>query len=185
MGVKIEPEGLLRPPYSPVEKTSVGVLGLPHARMTEGIKIITENRKARFNYHILDTYEAGLVLTGAEIKSIRTSEVTINEAYVRAERGALYLLNAYFKPYSHSGDKEYDPRRPRKLLMHKREIAKLIRELETKGTTIVPLNIHLKNGRAKLEIALGKGKSAPDKRQDIKKRESEREIAREMGRGRK
>ena len=163
----------------------MGVLGLPHARMSEGIKIITENRKARFNYHILDTYEAGLVLTGAEIKSIRTSEVTINEAYVRPDGGQLYLLNAYFKPYSHSGDKEYDPRRPRKLLMHKREIAKLIRELETKGTTIVPLNIHLKNGRAKLEIALGKGKSAPDKRQDIKKRESAREIAREMGRGRK
>lgn len=153
--------------------------------MAEGTKIVTENRKARFNYHILETFEAGLVLTGAEIKSIRTSEVTINEAYVRPERGELYLLNAYFKPYSHSGDKEYDPRRPRKLLMHRREIAKLIRELETQGTTIVPLNIHLKGGRAKLEIALGKGKSAPDKRQDIKKRESEREISREMSRARK
>ena len=153
--------------------------------MSEGIKIVTENRKARFNYHILETFEAGLVLTGAEIKSIRTSEVTINEAYIRPERGELYLLNAYFKPYSHSGDKEYDPRRPRKLLMHRREINKLIRELETKGTTIVPLNIHLKGGRAKIEVALGKGKAAPDKRQDIKKRETQREIAREMSRSRK
>lgn len=153
--------------------------------MSEGIKIVTENRKARFNYHILETFEAGLVLTGAEIKSIRTSEVTINEAYIRPERGELYLLNAYFKPYSHSGDKEYDPRRPRKLLMHRREINKLIRELETKGTTIVPLNIHLKGGRAKIEVALGKGKAGPDKRQDIKKRETQREIAREMSRSRK
>ena len=153
--------------------------------MSDGIKIVTENRKARFNYHILETFEAGMVLTGAEIKSIRTSEVTINEAYVRPERGELFLLNAYFKPYSHSGDKEIDPRRPRKLLMHKREIAKLIRELETKGTTIVPLNIHLKGGRAKLQIAIGKGKSAPDKRQDIKARETQREIARELGRSNK
>jgi SsrA-binding protein len=150
--------------------------------MSEAVKIITENRKARFDYHILDRFEAGLVLTGAEIKSIRTGEITINEAYVRPQGSELFLLNAYIKPYSHSADKEYDPRRPRKLLMHKREILKLVRELETKGTTIVPLNVHLKNGRAKLEIALGKGKAAPDKRQDIKKREADREVARELSR---
>lgn len=153
--------------------------------MSEGVKIVTDNRKARFDYHILDKFEAGLVLTGAEIKSIRAGEITVNEAYVRPQDGELFLLNAYIKPYSHSGDREYDPRRPRKLLMHKREIAKLIRELETKGTTIVPLNVHLKNGRAKLEIAIGKGKAAPDKRQDIKKREAARDVAREIsGKGR-
>lgn len=150
--------------------------------MSEAIKIVTENRKARFDYHILEKFEAGLVLTGAEMKSIRAGEITVNEAYVRPQAGELFLLNAYIKPYSHSGDREYDPRRPRKLLMHKREIAKLIRELETKGTTIVPLDVHLKNGRAKLEIALGKGKAAPDKRQDIKKREADREVARELSR---
>jgi len=150
--------------------------------MSEAVKVIAANRKARFDYHILDTFEAGLVLTGAEIKSIRSGEITVNEAYVRPQGGELFLLNAYIKPYSHSGDKEYDPRRPRKLLMHKREIEKLIRELETKGTTIVPLQLHLKNGRAKLEIALGKGKAAPDKRQDIKKREASRDIARELAR---
>lgn len=150
--------------------------------MSEAVKVIAANRKARFDYHILETFEAGLVLTGAEIKSIRSGEITVNEAYVRPQAGELFLLNAYIKPYAHSGDREYDPRRPRKLLMHKREIEKLIRELETKGTTIVPLQVHLKNGRAKLEIALGKGKAAPDKRQDIKKREASREVARELAR---
>lgn len=146
----------------------------------EGHKVVAANKKARFDYHILDTFEAGLVLTGAEIKSLRSGEATITESYVRPQGEELFLLNAYIKPYSHSGDREYDPRRPRKLLMHKREILKLIHQLEAKGTTIVPLQIYLKNGRAKIEIALGKGKAAPDKRQDIKKRETDREIAREM-----
>jgi SsrA-binding protein len=138
----------------------------------------------RVSWSSLCTFEAGLVLTGAEIKSIRSGEITVNEAYVRPQGGELFLLNAYIKPYAHSGDKEYDPRRPRKLLMHKREIEKLIRELETKGTTIVPLDVHLKDGRAKLEIALGKGKAAPDKRQDIKKREADRDVQRELARRR-
>jgi SsrA-binding protein len=148
--------------------------------MNDAMKVVAVNRKARFDYHIMDAFEAGLVLTGAEIKSIRTGEVNIAEAYVRPQGGELFLLNAHIRAYTHSGDKEYDPRRPRKLLMHKREIVKLVRELETKGTTIVPLQLYLKGGRAKLEIAIGKGKAAPDKRQDIKKRESQREIAREM-----
>jgi SsrA-binding protein len=148
--------------------------------MSEGEKILAANRKARFDYHILDTLEAGLVLTGAEIKSMRSGEMSISESYVRPERGELYLLNAHIQPYSHSGDKEYDPRRPRKLLMHRKEIDRLIRELDTKGTTIVPLQVHLRKGRAKVQIGLGKGKAAPDKRQDIKKREINREIARAM-----
>jgi SsrA-binding protein len=148
--------------------------------MSEGEKILAANRKARFDYHILDTFEAGLVLTGAEIKSMRSGEMSISESYVRPERGELYLLNAHIQPYSHSGDKEYDPRRPRKLLMHRKEIDRLIRELDTKGTTIVPLQVHLRKGRAKVQIGLGKGKAAPDKRQDIKKREINREIARAM-----
>jgi len=148
--------------------------------MAEGVKVVAANRKARFDYHIVETFEAGLVLTGAEIKSVREGEITITEAYVRPDRGELVLLNAYIRPYAHCSDPEYDPRRSRKLLMHKREIAKLIRELETKGMTIVPLDIHLKNGRAKIEIALAKGKAAPDKRQDIKKREGQREIARAL-----
>ena len=148
--------------------------------MTSGVKVVAANRKARFDYHIVESFEAGVVLTGAEIKAIRTGEMTITEAYVRPEKGELVLLNAYIRPYSHSSDPEYDPRRPRKLLMHRREIVKLIRELETKGMTLVPLDVHLKNGRAKVEVALAKGKAAPDKRQDIKKREGQREIARAM-----
>jgi SsrA-binding protein len=148
--------------------------------MTDSVKIVAVNRKARFDYHISDSLEAGLVLSGAEIKSVRNGEVTIGEAYVRPQGGELFLLNAYIKPYALSGDKEYNPLRPRKLLLHRREIDKLVRELETKGTTLVPLQIHLKRGRAKLEIALGKGKAGPDKRQDIKKREVQRDLARAL-----
>jgi len=144
------------------------------------IKVIALNKKARFDYHIIDTLEAGIVLSGAEIKSIRAGEVTITEAYVRPERGEMFLLNAYIKPYSHSDDKEYDPRQPRKLLLHKKEIEKLAARLEQEGMTIVPLQLHLKKGRAKIEIAVGKGKAAPDKRDSIKKREGDREIARAM-----
>lgn len=151
----------------------------PHS-MADEVKVLAANRRARFDYHILDTFEAGMVLTGAEIKSMRSGEMSISEAYVRPQRGELFLLNAHIQPYAHSGDKEYDPRRPRKLLMHRKEIDRLVRELETKGTTIVPLQVHLNKGRAKLQIGLGKGKAAPDKRQDIKKRETDREIARAM-----
>lgn len=151
---------------------------------SEGIKVVAANRKARFDYHILESFEAGLVLSGAEIKSIRTGEINIAEAYVRPDRGELFLIGAHIAPYSHSGDKEYEPTKPRKLLMHRREIDKLVRELETAGVTIVPLQIYFKAGRAKLEIALGKGKSAPDKRQTLKKNESQREIARAMSKNR-
>ena len=156
------------------------VLWYGHSPMADEVKVLAANRKARFDYHILDTLEAGIVLTGAEIKSMRSGEMSISEAYVRPDRNELYLLNAHIQPYAHSGDKEYDPRRPRKLLMHRKEIDRLIKELATKGTTIVPLQVHLSKGRAKVQIGLGKGKAAPDKRQDIKKRETDREIARAM-----
>lgn len=151
--------------------------------MTEdAVKVVAINRKARFDYHILETVEAGIVLTGAEIKSIRIGEASITEGYVRPDGGELFLLNAHVNPYKQSGDKEYDPRRPRKLLLNKREISKLIRSLETKGNTIVPLQIYLKKGIAKLEIGVGKGKSAPDKRQTVKKKETDREMARALSR---
>lgn len=145
-----------------------------------GIKIITENRKARFHYHIIEVLEAGIVLTGAEIKSVRQGEISLAESYVRPDGDTVYLLGAYIKPYSFSSDKEYDPKRKRKLLLHRREIDKLRGRVEAKGLTIVPLKIYLKNGRAKIEIALAKGKSGPDKREGLKKREAERDIARAM-----
>lgn len=147
-----------------------------------GIKIIVSNKKARFNYHILETIEAGLVLTGAEIKSIRLGQINIEESYVRPSKDGLYLLQAHISPYSHSGAKEYDPIRPRKLLLNKHEIDKLRGKVEQKGLTIVPLNVHLKKGRAKIEIALAKGKDAPDKRQATKEREVKRELQRAVKR---
>jgi SsrA-binding protein len=144
----------------------------------ESIKVIAQNKKARFNYHIVETVEAGIVLTGAEIKSIRAGGVSLAESYIRPYQESLSLLNAHINPYSHSGDREYDPVRPRKLLLHKREIDHLRGRVEAKGMTLVPLSLYLKNGRAKIEVALAKGKDAPDKRDTIRERESKREVAR-------
>ncbi len=143
-----------------------------------GEKIIAQNRKARFEYHISDTMEAGVVLSGAEIKSIRNNGISIEESYVRPQAGEVFLLGAHIKPYSHSGDKEYDPVRPRKLLLHAHEIQKLLSRVEAKGFTIVPLKVYLKHGRAKVEIGIAKGKNAPDKRTSIKEKESKREMDR-------
>lgn len=144
----------------------------------DGIKIISENRKARFNYHILDSFEAGVVLTGAEIKSIRSGGISLQEGYIRPQDGELWLLGVHIKPYTFSSEKEYDPVKPRKLLMRADEIKKLSGKVEQKGLTLVPLKVYLKKGRAKIEVALAQGKTAPDKRTDIKKKESDRELAR-------
>jgi SsrA-binding protein len=145
-------------------------------------KIIVSNRRARFDYFIEDTFEAGIVLKGPEIKSVRNGEVSLEQSYIRPKNGELFLINAHIKPYKFTDDKSYDPVRPRKILLNRTEIDKLIRKLETQGKTIVPLSLYLKDGLAKLEIALAKGKTAPDKRSSIKERESKREIARSMKR---
>jgi SsrA-binding protein len=144
----------------------------------ESFKILAENRKARFNYEILEKFEAGIVLSGAEIKSIRAGGISINEAYIRADERGAYLVGAHIAPYAFSANKEYDPIRARKLLLNMHEIHKLRGRSEEKGLTIVPLKVYLKRGYAKIEIALGRGKVAPDKRQDIKKREQDREASR-------
>ena len=149
-----------------------------------GKKIISVNKKARFNYHILETLEAGIVLTGSEIKSIRANGISIAESYVAPMNGGVFLLNAHIKPYSFSSDETYDPVRPRKLLMHEYEIDKFRGRVEKAGLTIVPLQLYLKNGRAKVEIALAKGKAAPDKRASIRDRESEREVSRALRKAR-
>lgn len=143
-----------------------------------GMKVIAENRKARFNYQIVETFEAGMVLTGAEIKSIRQGGISLQESYVAPYKGELFLLSAHIKPYSHTKDDLYDPVRRRKLLMHKKEISRLQGKVEQKGLTLIPLKVYLKNGRAKIELALAKGKAAPDKRDDIKDRQAKREIER-------
>ena len=146
------------------------------------IKIVSENRKARFNYQILETFEAGIVLSGAEIKSIRADGISLSEAYVHPQSNALFLLNAHIRPYEFSAEKLYDPIRPRQLLLHRREIDKLRGRVEQRGLTIVPLRLYLKRGRAKLEIALARGKAGPDRRNDIKERDSRRELARALKR---
>jgi SsrA-binding protein len=148
-----------------------------------GHKVIAVNRKARFEYHIIETVEAGIVLTGAEIKSVRNGGLSIAESYVRPGGGNLHLLGAHIKAYSHaSSHVEYDPVRARKLLLHKHEIEKLTQRVEAKGCTLVPLQAYLKGGYLKIEIALAKGKDNPDKRQSIKEREGKREAARAMRR---
>lgn len=151
---------------------------------SEAVKLIAANKKARFDYHIIETVEAGIVLTGAEIKSIRQGGVSIAESYVAPGADSLYLLNAHIKPYAFSGAKEYDPIRRRKLLLKQSEIDRLRGRVEKAGLTIVPLQIYLKNGYAKVEIALAKGKAAPDKRDTAKSKDAAREIARAMKRGR-
>ncbi|MCL4247395.1 MAG: SsrA-binding protein SmpB [Anaerolineae bacterium] len=149
--------------------------------MSEGKKIITRNRKAAHDYHLDKRFEAGLVLTGSEIKSIRDHKVNLQDGFVQEQSGELWLMNVHITPYDRSGTYGYvDPVRPRKLLLNKREIAEIITRVRQKGFTVVPTEMYLKNGRAKVEIALAKGKRLYDKRQDIAKRDSEREMRQAM-----
>lgn len=144
------------------------------------IKIIAHNKQARFNYEIVETVEAGIVLSGSEIKSIRAGHINLGDSYARPDNGELYLLQAHVRQYSHDRSAEYDPVRKRKLLLHKHEINKLIGRVETKGMTLVPLKIYLKKGKAKLELAIAKGKHGPDKRRTIRERELDREAERAL-----
>ncbi len=135
-----------------------------------------QNRKARFNYEILENFEAGIVLQGSEVKSLRAGQANIQDAYAAEKNGELWLMNAYIPEYEKASHFSHETRRPRKLLLHKREIEKLIGKLKTKGLTIVPLAIYFtRRGRAKVDLALGRGKTQYDQRKAIKKREWERE----------
>lgn len=147
-----------------------------------GIKIISRNKKAKYNYEILDTYEAGIVLKGSEIKSIRNHNLSIDQAYVHVDGEEAWLIDAYIHPYEQGGKFNHDPKRRRKLLLHKREIRDLWDKVRIKGRTIVPLQMYLVDGIAKVEIAVAKGKKQRDKRQDIKERDAERQAEREMRR---
>jgi len=146
----------------------------------EGIKIVAKNRKAKFEFELSETYEAGLELRGTEIKSIRAGQVSLSEAYVRTNGEQAWLVGAHIAPYDQASVFNHDPERERRLLLHKREIKALWDGIRIKGMTIVPTIMYLKNGRAKVEIALAKGKRQYDKRQDIKKRDMDREISRAM-----
>ena len=139
-------------------------------------KNIAENRKAYHDYHILETYETGVVLLGTEVKSIREGRVNLRDSFARAENGEVFVYNIHIQPYSHRGYAEPDPVRQRKLLLHAHEIRKLIGKTVEKGMTLVPLRMYFKNGRVKLALGLAKGKQLHDKREAIKRRETDRET---------
>ena len=146
----------------------------------ENIKTITVNKKAYHDYHILESYEAGIALKGSEIKSIRMGRVNIRDAYARVEKGELWLHNSHISAYQAGGFNTHEPDRRRKLLMHRKQIAELEQTSNQKGLTLVPLRIYIKNGIAKLEVGVGKGKKQYDKRDAISKRETDREVERAM-----
>jgi SsrA-binding protein len=145
-----------------------------------GIKIIATNRKARYQYQFHDTYEAGMVLRGSEIKSIRASQVSLQEGFVVFEGGEAWLVNVHIAPYDRASHENHEPRRKRKLLLHRHEIDRLQSRAQEKGFTIVPTRLYLKDGRAKVEIALARGKKLHDKRQAIAKRDSKRQVERAL-----
>ena len=145
--------------------------------MDEGIKIIAQNRRARHEYHVLETFEAGLALRGTEVKSLRRGRASLPESYARVEGGEVFLLNAHIGEYEEGNRYNHDPIRPRKLLLHRREISRLIGRVEERGLTLVPLKLYFRRGKAKVELALARGKKTHDRREDIARREAEREIA--------
>jgi SsrA-binding protein len=139
-------------------------------------RLIAENRKARHDYHLLETYEAGIALLGTEVKAIREGRVNLRDAFGRVEHGEVWLYGVHISPYSHRGYAGHDPTRRRKLLLNRHEIRKLIGKTVEKGFTLVPVEMYLKNGRVKVALSLAKGKQTHDKRETIRRREADRET---------
>lgn len=150
--------------------------------LSMNIKIVASNRKASHEYFLMERLEAGIALQGSEIKSIRLGQISLAEAYVQIDAGQAWLVDAHIAPYEHAGSYNHEPRRPRRLLLHRKEILRLWNLVRQKGVTIVPLKVYLKEGRAKIEIAVAKGKKLYDKREAIAKRDALREVEREMRR---
>ena len=150
-------------------------------RGESGIKIVCQNRKARHLYHIDDTIEAGMVLLGPEVKSLREGRANLTDAYVVFKAGEAWLQNVHITPYKHAAHHEaLDPTRPRKLLLHKREIKRLTGKVQERGYTLIPLKIYFRNGKAKVELALARGKKQYDKREAVKRRDLERELGKKF-----
>ena len=147
--------------------------------MTEKIKNLATNRKAGFEYFLLEKFEAGMALQGSEIKSIRAGQISLTEAYIRVEPNEAWLMDAHIAPYEPANRFNHDPVRPRRLLLHKKQIREMWENVRQKGMTVVPTRVYLKEGRAKIEIALARGKKAYDKRATIAKRDQAREAERE------
>jgi len=142
----------------------------------DGEKLIADNRKARHNYTLLDTFEAGVVLLGTEVKAIREGRVNLRDSYARVEQGEVFLLNVHISPYSHRGYADHEPLRRRKLLLQKREIRKLIGKTVERGLTLVPVRMYFKRGLVKVALSLAKGKRVHDKRETLRQREADREA---------
>ena len=145
-----------------------------------GTKLIAENRRARHDYHLLDRLEAGIALTGTEVKSLRDGRVTLQRAYADVRGGEVYLVGAHISEYAQGNLANHDPDRDRKLLLHKREIASLIGKVQERGFTLVPTRMYFKDGRAKVELALARGKETRDKRRDLAERDAQRQIERAL-----
>jgi SsrA-binding protein len=143
-------------------------------------KLIAENRRARHDYHLLERVEAGLVLTGTEVKSLREGGATLRRAYGDVREGELWLVGAHIAPYEQGSMDPHNPERDRKLLLHRREIDRLISQVQEKGLTLVPTRLYFKNGRAKVEIAVARGKETRDRRREIAKRDADRQIERAL-----
>ena len=142
-------------------------------------KVISTNRKAYHDYEVLETYEAGIVLRGTEVKSLRESQVNFKDCYAAVDNGEAWLIGCYITPYHHGTDANHDPERRRKLLLHKREIGRLLGKVAERGLTMIPLRLYFKGGRAKCELGLARGKKLHDKRASIREREAKREMAKE------
>ena len=152
--------------------------------MTEEDRVVATNRRARHEYEILETFEAGLVLRGTEVKSLRTGQVNFKDSYATVRNSELWLLGCHISPYSHGTDANHDPERDRKLLLHTREIRRLVGKIAERGLTVVPLKLYFKAGRAKIEIGLARGKKLHDKRATLRERETRREMDRAVRAGR-
>ncbi|HEX8360824.1 MAG TPA: SsrA-binding protein SmpB [Longimicrobium sp.] len=141
-------------------------------------RLIVSNRKARYEYHILNTWETGIVLQGTEVKALREGKANLQDAFARVDNGEVWLFNVHISPYEQGNRFNHDPLRPRKLLLHRNEIRKMIGAVQEKGLTLVPLDLHFSGGRAKVNLALVRGKQLHDKRDSIRERDSQREIQR-------
>ncbi len=145
---------------------------------TDGIKIICKNRKARFNFHVEDTFEAGIVLLGSEVKSLRGGKVDLSDSHGKIRGGEIFLVSANIATYEHANTQNHEPVRDRKLLLHKRQIKKLVGKVTERGFSLIPLKLYFRNGKVKVELALAKGKRAFDKRESIKRKDQRRELER-------
>ncbi|MER7077484.1 SsrA-binding protein [Saccharopolyspora antimicrobica] len=150
-----------------------------------GRKVIAQNRKARHDWAVLDTYEAGIALTGTEVKSLRQGKAQLVDGFATVDHGEVWLRNVHIPEYTEGTWTNHEPRRSRKLLLHKREILRLVGKIKESGLSLIPMSLYFSDGRAKVELALARGKKAHDKRHDLAKRDAQREMQRAIGRARK